>query len=526
MSGAVRVGHPVAGKSGGPPRVFTASLATETNTFSPLPTDLDSFRSAFHASPGTHPDTPTLCSSPVPILRRRGAAEGFTVIEGSSSWAEPGGPIRRDVFERLRDDILSQLRAALPVDAVVLGLHGAMVARGYDDCEGDLLERVREIVGPDVLVASEFDPHSHLTAKRVAQLDIAAAFLEYPHTDFAERGEHVVELALQALRGEIVPRLSTFDCRMIDLYPTSREPMRSFVDRARALEGRNGILSVSIIHGFMAGDVPEMGTRILVVSDGRQADGDALARRLGLELYALRGTTAMSILPLEQGLDTASAVRTAHPDRPVTVSDIWDNPGGGCAGDGTHVLRAMMRRDIGRVGVAALWDPLAVALCHAAGEGARLPLRFGGKVAVEPGAPIDAEVEVVRVAEESWQSFRRSRVTLGRSAVVRPVGSEIDIILISARTQTYEPDIFTNLGIDPMAKDFLLVKSTNHFHAGFAPISSEIIYVDAPSNFPTDPRTTRYRKMRRAIWPLVDDPMAGAVEAGDAAESATEGGAA
>ena len=129
-------------------RIFTASLATETNTFSPVPTDRASFEMAFYAGPGKHPETPTLCSSPMVALRRRAAAEGLTVIEGTATWAEPGGLVQRQTYEALRDEILGQLKAALPVDAVILGLHGAMVAQGYDDCEGDLLERVREMVGP------------------------------------------------------------------------------------------------------------------------------------------------------------------------------------------------------------------------------------------------------------------------------------------------------------------------------------------------------------------------------------------
>ncbi|EFG6100810.1 M81 family metallopeptidase, partial [Escherichia coli] len=163
-------------------RIFTASLATETNTFSPVPTDRASFEMAFYAGPGEHPETPTLCSSPVVALRARARQEGFELIEGTATWAEPGGLLNRQTFEELRDEILGQLEAALPVDAVILGLHGAMVAQGYDDPEGDLLERVRNMVGPDVIIASELDPHSHLTPQRVANSDILAAFLEFPHT--------------------------------------------------------------------------------------------------------------------------------------------------------------------------------------------------------------------------------------------------------------------------------------------------------------------------------------------------------
>uniref|UniRef100_A0A2A3JU41 Microcystinase C n=1 Tax=Alloyangia mangrovi TaxID=1779329 RepID=A0A2A3JU41_9RHOB len=465
------------------------------------------FEAAFYAGPGEHPETPTLCSSPVPILRQRGRDEGFTVIEGSSTWAEPAGLIKKETFEELRDEILDQLRAALPVDGVILGLHGAMVAQGYDDCEGDFLERVRAIVGPDVLVAAEFDPHSHLTRKRVAQLDLAATFLEFPHTDFQERGAHVVDLALRTLRGELRPVISTFDCKMIDIYPTSQQPMRGFVDRMKLLEGQGRILSCSVIHGFMAGDVPEMGTKIMVVTDNAPEEGAALARKLGEELYALRGKTAMPIVGYEEGIDLALAVREAEPSRPVTIADTWDNPGGGCAGDGTYVLLSLIARGIDKVAVGAIWDPVAVSFCHAAGLGATLRLRFGGKAGAEAGPPIDAEIKVIHLAQEGHQSFRASRVTLGRSATVRILGTEIDIVLISSRTQTYEPTLFSNQGVDFAGKEILLVKSTNHFHAGFDPVSSRIIHVDSPSSYPTKPALTAYQKAGSDFWPKVADPL-------------------
>jgi len=489
-------------------RIFTASLATETNTFSPVPTDRASFAMAFYAGPGEHPDTPTLCSSPIVALRARAKQDGLTVIEGTATWAEPGGLLQRQTFEALRDEILDQLRAAMPVDGVILGLHGAMVAQGYDDCEGDLLARIREIVGPDIIVASELDPHSHLTPKRVKAANILAAFLEFPHTDFYERGEHVVELGLAAIRGDIKPVISTFDCRMIQVLPTSREPMRSFVDRIKALHGKDGVLSVSVIHGFMAADVPEMGTRILVVTDNAKAKGDALAERLGMELYALREQTAMAMLPPDAGISRALEVRSGNREKPAVIADVWDNPGGGVAGDGTTVLRRILECKLQRVGVATIWDPMAVTFCHAAGEGAEIDLRFGGKSGPQAGEPIDARVKVLKVTQEGWQSFGRSRVTLGPAAVVRIDGTEVDIILNTNRTQTFEPDIFSNLGIDPMGKDLLLVKSTNHFYAGFEPIAAEIIYVTAPSSYPSDPRQTDYRKLNRDIWPRVANPFA------------------
>ncbi|MGO4448134.1 M81 family metallopeptidase [Phyllobacterium sp. TAF24] len=488
-------------------RIFTASLATETNTFSPVPTDRASFEMAFYAGPGEHPDTPTLCSAPIVVLRRRAREEGFELIEGTATWAEPGGLLQQQAYEGLRDEILDQLKAALPVDGVILGLHGAMVAQGYDDCEGDLLERIRSIVGPDVLIASELDPHSHLTRKRVENSNILAAFLEFPHTDFYERGEHVVDLALRTLRGEIKPIISTFDCRMIGVFPTSREPMRSFVDRIQALQGHHNILSISLIHGFMAGDVPELGTQVMVVTDNDAPRGAALAESLGMEIFGMRGRTAMPMLDTEAGLDKAVELAATKSGKPVVVADVWDNPGGGVAGDGTLILRRMIERGIDNVAVATIWDPIAVTFCLAAGEGAKIQLRFGGKAGPDGGAPLDARVEVLKAVQEGWQSFGKSRVTLGPAAVIRLEGTNIEVILNTNRTQTFEPDIFSNLGIEPASKDILLVKSTNHFHAGFEPVAAEIIYIDAGAPYPSNPKKTDYRKLSREIWPRVEMPF-------------------
>jgi microcystin degradation protein MlrC len=247
---------------------------------------------------------------------------------------------------------------------------------------------------------------------------------------------------------------------------------------------------------------------MLVVTDNDRAKGDALAKRLGLEIFALRGKTMMPQLGIDEGLDKALAIAATKPGKPVVVADTWDNPGGGVAGDGTLILARMIERGMDDFAVATIWDPIAVTFCIAAGEGARIQLRFGGKAGPHGGAPIDAEVDVIRAVAEGWQSFGQSRVTLGPAALVRIVGTSIDIILNTNRTQTFEPDIFTNLGVDYAAKALLLVKSTNHFYAGFAPIAAEIVYIDAGAPYPSNPRLTDYRKLTRPIWPRVEDPHA------------------
>src|SRR5437879_3530773 len=160
-------------------RIFAASLATESNSFSPLPTTRATFEATVYFPAGRHPDRATHCTAPLVVARRRAKQEGITLIEGSCFWAEPSAPVSTAGYESMRDEILDQLRAAMPLDGVLLGLHGAMVACGYDDCEGDLLERVRAIVGQKAVIGVELDPHCHLSAKRVRLADAIILYKEY-----------------------------------------------------------------------------------------------------------------------------------------------------------------------------------------------------------------------------------------------------------------------------------------------------------------------------------------------------------
>ncbi|WP_062011962.1 M81 family metallopeptidase [Aureimonas sp. AU4] len=486
-------------------RIFTAALATETNTFSPICVDRRAFEASLYAPPGRHPETPTLCTAVVTVGREEAGRRGWTLIEGTAAWADPAGLLNRQAYESLRDEILDQLRAALPVDAVLLGLHGAMVADGYEDAEGDLLSRVREIVGPGVLVGATLDPHSHLTRRRVGACDLLVAFKEFPHTDFVDAARDLWRLAVDALDRRTRPVMSVFDCRMIDVYPTSRQPMRGIVDEIRRLERDDAsVLSVSIIHGFTAGDVPEMGTRVLVVTDDAPAHGEALARRIGLELFRHRGTFMVPQMGPEEVVRRAIEAGRG----PVVIADVWDNPGGGTAGDATVILAELLRQGAKGAALGTIWDPVAVSICMAAGEGATIPLRFGAKSAPGTGEPIDARVEVVRLVRDAQMRFGESFAPFGDAARIRlPDGT--DVILNTVRAQGFDPSLFSALGIDPRAKRILAIKSTNHFHAAFAPIAAEILYCSAGTPYPNDPARTPYTRAPRDIWPMVADPHAG-----------------
>jgi microcystin degradation protein MlrC len=476
-------------------RLFAAALGLEANTFAPVPTSYRAFVDKLYFPPGQHPDEPRHQTAALWVARRRVEAEGYRLIEGSCYAAQPGGIAVRAAYERMRDEILGQLAAAMPLDGVILHLHGAMVAQGHDDCEGDLLERARAVAGAKCVIGVELDPHCHLTLRRCKYADIIVLFKEYPHTDFVARAEEVVNLVLAVIRSRVKPVKSVYDCRTIATFFTSVDPMRAFVDKIQALEGKNGVLSISIAHGFPEADVPEMGVRVLVITDNRKAEGDRLAEALGRELISFRDRAAAKLLMPDAAIDKA----LENPKGPVVIADTTDNAGSGAPSDNTTFIRKLMARGV-PAAVGPVWDPIAVGTCFDAGVGTRLPLRFGGKAARTSGAPVDAEVEVLALAEHGFQTFAGARVPLGPTAAIRAGG--VEVVLITTRAQAMGLDLFTNHGIDPSAKKIVVVKSNQHFYAAFSTIAAEVIYADGDGPIAKDITRLPYRRVERPIWPL------------------------
>ena len=478
-------------------RVFTAALATETNTFAPMPTGLASFKQEGYFPAGAHPDKMTFFAAPLWAARQRAGVLGWTLIEGLVAMAQPSGITTRAAYEALRDELLADLTSAMPVQMVLLGLHGAMVADGYPDCEGDLLTRVRAIVGPDVVVGAELDPHHHLSEAMVSQTDLLIAFKQYPHTDVLERAFELVDLCAAQVQHGRRPQASVADCGMVAIVHTTREPAQGFVQRLQALEGQGGVLSISLTHGFPWGDVPEMGTRVLVYTDGRQAEGDALARRLADELVGMRDQLDTAWLGVDEAIDAALDA----PPGLVVLADSADNPGGGAAGDSTFILRRLIERGVTNAAVGPLWDPQAVRIAFDAGVGARLPLRIGGKVGPMSGAPLDALITVKALVQKLPMTGLAGTVqSLGDSALVDIGG--IEVVLISRRSQAMGTDLFTGIGCDLASKRLVVVKSSQHFRAAFAPLASQIFYVSAPGSVTADLQQLPYRHIRRPLWPI------------------------
>jgi microcystin degradation protein MlrC len=486
-------------------RAFVAGIVTETNTFSPIPTGAQDF-DVIH-DPADFPEGGELAG-----IAARLQARGVELAFGFSAFAQPAGPTVRGAYEAFREELLEGLRAALPVDMVILPLHGAMVAEGYDDCEGDVIERVRQVVGPDVVIGVELDLHCHLTEGMLVHADAIVIYQEYPHTDMAARGEQLVDLCADAALGKTRPTMAMFDCRMIGLYPTTREPMRGFVDAMKAAEGSDGVLSLSLAHGFPWGDVPDCGARMLAVTDGDAALAERTAAEWGRRFFELREEVSLRPLELDEAIDRALAVtgEAGAARRPVVLADQSDNPGGGAPGDSTFVLRRLLERGVADAALGMIWDPIAVRLAHAAGPGARLALRLGGKMGPASGDPLDLEVEVLAVREGMTQRWPQTTGAIvapcGDSAALRVGG--VDVIVASRRTQVFSPDVFTNLGVDAGSKRLLVVKSSQHFYAGFAPIAAEVLYVAAPGAVPVKVLEIPFTRADRRAYPWLADPFA------------------
>jgi len=488
--------------------IFTACLGTETNSFSPIPTGMDLFRRTLLVRGGAHGDMPHFFALPLMVWRRRAEAMGWRVIEGLAAFATPAGDTVRVVFEQLCGEIVAELRAAMPVDAVMLNLHGAMIADGYPDAEGELIRRVRETVGPAVPIGVELDLHCHLTEQKVANATAIVIYKEYPHVDVTDRAEDLFEIMAATLAGQVRPVMALHDCRIIGIFPTTREPLRGFVDRMAALEGQGPILSVSLAHGFPWGDTPEVGTRVLVVADGDRAGASALADRLGAEVWSMRSEISPPFLSIDAAVDR---IMGHDGVKPLVLADAADNPGIGAAGDSTFLLARLIERKVGGVAIAPCWDPTATALAFEAGLGASLDMRLGGKLGPASGTAVDARVTVKGLVNDAYQPFGKAMAMMGNMAWLR-IGdsnaSAIDVVVNDYRTQAFAPACFTAVGLDIGKCRGLIVKSTQHFHAGFLPVAAEILYVSAPGTGAMDMRALPFKRVGRALWPRVAEPHA------------------
>ena len=488
-------------------RIFVAGLVHETNSFSPLPTSVQSYEEVLLIR-RSQPDALQRIQEQAELggVLSCAAQQGDVLLPGLYAVAQPAGPLSRPDYERLRDELLADLQASLPVDAVVLVLHGAMLAESYPDCEGDLLQRARAIVGPKVPIGALLDLHGNMSPAMVDSGALLIACKEYPHIDYAARGVELHGLLRRMAAGELSVRAHWSQVPMLGIFGTTESPMREFVQKLKTSESLPGMLSISAMHGFPWSDTPHTSAAMLVYArDTPEAASaaEALLLELSRSFYALREKAAARRLPLALALDQAQAAMSANTG-PVVLADTSDNPGGGAACDSTFVLQALLDRGIRDAALGMIWDPQAVAIATSAGVGARLMLRIGGKVGPMSGDPVDLEVEVLACRSDAKQRGLTPGGfdPLGAAVAVR--GQGITLVLNSIRQQVFSPDCFTELGVDLSAQRLIVVKSTQHFRAGFDPIASATIYADTPGTLQSDLGQFPYRYLKRPVWPLDD----------------------
>jgi microcystin degradation protein MlrC len=486
-------------------KIFAAGIATETNTFSPVPTGLEDFTVQRGSAQRVEHPSLDLSATWGQQARQEGCEFSFSLM----AWATPSGTTTRAAYETLRDELLSDLRSAMPVDVVLLNLHGAMVAQGYDDCEADLLHRIRDIVGAQAVIAAELDLHCHVSEAKLASADLLVTYKEYPHTDINDRATEVFLLALAAARGDIRPTTAVFDCQMTGSYPTSRHPLRAFVDAMAEAERRPGVLSISFAHGFQYADLPHVGAKVLAITDDDFSLARQVAREFGLKVYALRRQIGFESLSLP--MDAALSRAIAGTKLPVVVADQSDNTGTGAAGDSTFALRWLLEHQVDGVGMAIFYDPEVVRIARRAGKGATVSVRLGGKLGPASGDPVDLDVTVLALADNYMHGLPQQTGEarfwrVGDVAALRCGG--VDIVVGSERCQCFAPSIFSDLGIDPLTKRLLIPKSYQHFYSGFAAIAGEIIYMAAPGAVAPDPRQFAYRRLDTSrMYPWIEDPL-------------------
>lgn len=444
----------------------------------------------------------TSFSVPLHVWRRLGEARQDQVTEGLAAFAQPSGVTTRQVYEQLRDEILDDIKARGPFDIVLLGMHGAMVADGYDDCEGDTLARVRAVVGSDIVIGVELDLHCSLTDTIIDTADAVVIYKEYPHIDIGERAEELFEICVKTHAGEISPVMAVHDCRMIDMWRTPVEPMKSVVDEMKAQEGKDAILSVSFAHGFPWGDVPAASAKMLTIADGDRDKASSVAQHFAQRIWDLRGQTSPKLLTISEALSMIEAGSKGL----LVLADVADNAGGGAPSDSTFILAAALKQGVTNVLSGFYWDPIAVRFCQEAGEGAELDLRLGGKCGPTSGDPVDVRVTVKRIVENAVQTYGDGSQPMG-TAVWMTTNVGIDLVATSTRIQVFHPDGFEQLGIRLDDYRAVIVKSIQHFYSGFAPRAARIEYVSAPGAIPPDFANIPYVKFKDPYWPKVEQPF-------------------
>ncbi len=480
--------------------IHIAGFLHESNSFSAVATDLAAFEHcAYTAGLKRGSGVFDLRVSPLAIggFIQRAEALGHDLHPLLYAFAEPSGPVTRDAFELVLDELVARIAAGPPPDAVFLDLHGAMVVEHHDDGEAEILRRIRQAVG-NIPIVTALDLHGNIGASTLKDADLAAAYLTYPHIDMAERGgklavllDHMLATGTRpAMAYQQLPFLIPDQCQSTDL-----EPARSLYAMARDMEEQSGIWSVSLMCGFYQADVEFAGPSIFVFADTQAAADSALAGLAGAVMDA-EGSFRGELLAVQAAADLASRWSGSTP---LILADIQDNPGGGAASDNVELLEALLGSGVRNAAVGMICDPAAARQAHASGIGSTINLSLGGK-GTPTQRPLVADFEVTALREGTVAltgPFSGLDIDLGLSAAVRIGG--IDVIICSKPTQCLDRAYFRVHEIMPEERHVLVLKSAAHYRGDFAAIAGQIADVATDSACVADATRLPYTRLRTTV---------------------------
>jgi len=486
-------------------RIAIGGFQHETNTFSSTLTRWEDFIDGG--------DWPSLTSGadifdtvrgfniPIAGFIEQAQTHGHTLLPTTWCFAVPAGKVEKEAFERIAGMIVDGVRHSLPVDAVFLELHGAMVTEHLDDGEGELLRRIRNVVGPDVLMVASIDWHANITDLMTQQADGLIGYQTYPHTDKAETGARVFDYLQSIFEG--MPRPKYALRRLPFLIPlcwqtSYTEPAAGLQAKRRSLESPL-VPSVTFVPGFPAADIPDCSPAVLAYGLTQDA-ADKAADALFQAVSDAEGAFAGKLYDPDEAV-TYALQRGQFPSKPMVIADIQDNAGAGGSADTTGVLRALLRQRAQRAAIGLFADSEAAQAAHIAGVGNKVRIALGGRSGIAGDSPLEAEFIVEALFDGEFEGtgpFRRGfRINLGPSACLRL--DDVRIVVTSTRVQLADQSMFRFVGIEPTEQAILVVKSSAHFRADFTEMADEIIMCAAPGLVLHDTTRLPWKRLRKGI---------------------------
>jgi microcystin degradation protein MlrC len=429
---------------------------------------------------------------------------GAEVTVPIAAGAHPSGYVHRAAYEDMCEAIVGAIRNGC--DAAFLALHGAMVAEHVDDGEGELLRRIRA-VAPRLPIAVGLDFHAHMTAPMVDNATVITGYRTYPHVDMGETGRRAGRTLARALDGEVAPAM-VWGCRPMMtstlVHTPSRQPMKDVMDMAIAAETSGAVLNASVFGGFPHADIPHLSCSAVIVCDRRTDEGRALLERLLGLAWDRRAAFLYAGAPLASQIAHARTLG----EGPILLVDHGDNTASGGTQDVMSVIEEAMKQGLDDVVAGPICDPASVARILAAGTAASVTLPLGGKIDMPQiglrGKPLTVTGKVRRITDGEFvvtgPMATGTRVRMGRTAVLDT--GPMQIVVSEGRAEPFDLGVFTHCGIDPRRTRYVLIKSRQHFRAGFEPIARHIVLCDGEGVTSSDLRLFTYKRRPRPLYPF------------------------